>query len=105
MTGTGVTHLAYRIVAGSNPVAPRTDDDGDMPLERFDLDDDEVTVLNHVMHALTERTDFEQLVPDAADRQAMHNLLAALEREDRAVFSDAYDHCVEQARRRLLPHK
>lgn len=71
--------------------------------ERFDLNDDEVTVLNHVIHALTQRDDFEQLVPDAADRQAVHNLLAVLEREDNVVFSDDYDRRVKEARRRLVP--
>lgn len=73
-----------------------------MPTERFELDDDEVTVLNRVIYELTARDDFEQLVPDAADRQALHNLLARLEREDAVVFSADYKNGVEQARRRLL---
>ena len=33
-----------------------------MPSERFVLDEHEVTVLNHVIYALTEQDDFERLV-------------------------------------------
>lgn len=73
-----------------------------MTSQRFDLSDDELVVLNHVIHALAERDDFEQLVADPADRQALHNLLALLEREDAAAFSDDYENLVEEARRRLL---
>ena len=57
-----------------------------MPSERFVLDDHEITVLNHVIYALTERVDFERLVQHPADRQALHNLLALLERDDHVVF-------------------
>jgi len=71
--------------------------------ERFELDEDEVVVLNHVIHALTERDDFETLVPDRSDRQAIHNLLCLLEREDPFVLDADYDTHVGEARRRLLP--
>ena len=74
-----------------------------MTSQRFDLSDDELVVLNHVVHALTERDDFEKFVSDPADRQALHNLLAVLEREDAAAFPDDYENLLEQARRRLLP--
>jgi len=58
-----------------------------VPSERFVLDDHEITVLNHVIYALTERDDFERLVQQhPADRQALHNLLALLERDDHVVF-------------------
>jgi hypothetical protein len=75
-----------------------------VPTERFQLEDDEVTVLNYAIHALTQREDFEQLVSHDADRQAIHNLLALLEREDPAVLAHDYDQRLEQARQRVLPH-
>lgn len=74
-----------------------------VPTERFELDDDEVTVLNHVISALAERDDFEQLVPHRADQQAIHNLVCLLEREDRIAFSKDYTALLDQARQRLLP--
>lgn len=76
-----------------------------VPTERFVLSDDEVTVLNHVIHVLAERGDFEQLIPDAADRQALHNLLSLLEREDKVVLSADHQERLEQARGRLLPER
>jgi hypothetical protein len=74
-----------------------------MPSERLQLDDDEVTVLNYAIHALTERDDFEGLVPHAADRQAIYNLVAVLEREDSVVLLPDYAKRLDQARQRLLP--
>ena len=74
-----------------------------MPTERFELDDAEVTVLNHVISALAERDDFEQLVPSPADQQAIYNLVALLEREDKVVFAADYPARLEEARRRVLP--
>jgi hypothetical protein len=89
------------------PGGARTvDDDWEdvrMPTERFVLEDHEVTVLNHVIYELTERDDFERLVPHPADRQALHNLQALLEREDNVVFSHDYDNDLERARERVLP--
>ncbi len=70
--------------------------------ERLELDDDEISVLNHVLHSLTERPDFAELVADPADRQALHNLLAVVEREDNIVFSPDYDTLLNQARQRVL---
>jgi hypothetical protein len=74
-----------------------------VPSERFVLEDHEVTVLNHVIYEITERDDFERLVPHPADRQALHNLLALLEREDDVVLSSDYADAVERARGRLWP--
>ena len=74
-----------------------------MPSQRFQLDDAELTVLNHVMSALAERDDFETLVPHPADRQAIHNLVALLEREDPVVLSPDYEELLGQARQRVLP--
>ena len=76
-----------------------------MPSERFVLDDHEVSVLQHVIYELTERDDFERLVPHPADRQALHNLHALLEREDHIVFSPDYKAALERARERLLPEE
>jgi len=87
----------------ANAAVANNGHDPGVPTERFELEDAEVTVLNHVIFALSERDDFEHLVPDAADRQAVHNLLALLEREDPAVFSADYDKRLEQARRQVLP--
>jgi hypothetical protein len=71
--------------------------------DRLKLDDDEIVVLNHLNHALTKRADFEALVPDRADRQALHNLLCLLEREDPNVLDPGYGEHVQRARERLLP--
>jgi hypothetical protein len=70
--------------------------------DRLKLDEDEIVVLNHVVHALTNRADFEALVPDPAERQALHSLLCQLEREDPTVLDPDYDGRVESARQRLL---
>ena len=74
-----------------------------MPTERFVLDDHEVSVLNFVIYTPTERDDFERLVPHPADQQALHNLLALLEREDHIVFSANHAEELERARARVLP--
>jgi hypothetical protein len=76
-----------------------------MPTERFVLDDHEVSVLNSVIYRLTERDDFEQLVQHPADRQAVYNLLALLEREDNIVFSADYVKDLERARELVLPEE
>ena len=74
-----------------------------MPSQRFQLDDHEVTVLNHAISELVERDDFEALVPHPADRQAMYDLVALLEREDNIVFSPDYEALLGEARNRVLP--
>ena len=74
-----------------------------MPSERLQLDDDEVTVLNHALSALADRADFERLVPHAADRQAIYNLVAVLERDDPVVLAADYAERLDEARERLLP--
>jgi len=74
-----------------------------MPSQRFELEDAELTVLNHVMSTLAERDDFETLVPHPADQQAIHNLVALLEREDPVVFAADYHERLRQARHRILP--
>jgi hypothetical protein len=74
-----------------------------VPTERFVLSDDEVNGAQHVIHALALRDDFEQLVPEAADRQAVHNLLSLLEREDKVVLSVDYQQRLQQPPARILP--
>ena len=76
-----------------------------MPTERFVLEDHEVTVLNSVIYRLTERDDFERLVPHPADQQAVHNLLALLEREDNVIFARDYVEQLYRARARVLPEE
>jgi hypothetical protein len=71
--------------------------------DQLQLDDNEIVVLNHVIHALTNRADFEALVPDRADRQALHSLLCLLEREDPHVLDPDYDEHLHRARQRLYP--
>jgi hypothetical protein len=71
--------------------------------DRLELDEDEIVVLNHVIHALTSRADFEALVPDRADRHALHNLLCLLEQEDPSVLDPDYDEHLQRARQRLFP--
>ncbi len=84
------------------PRGRRNRDDECMPTEQFVLEDHEVIVLDRVIGEITERDDFEVLVPHPADRQALHNLLCLLEREDVAVFDPHYDARVESARKRLM---
>ena len=50
---------------------------------------------------LAERADFEELMPHAADRHAIHNLVAVLERDDPVVLSADYAERLDQARARL----
>ncbi len=69
---------------------------------RIELSDSEVIVLDALHNQLTGRPDFETLVPDEADRQALHNLICLLERINPAVFAPDYDEQLTQARRQLL---
>jgi hypothetical protein len=69
---------------------------------RLELSDSEVIVLDALLDQLTDRPDFESLIPDEADRQALHNLVCLLERIDPAVLADDYDEQLARARRRLL---
>jgi hypothetical protein len=69
---------------------------------RLELSDSEVIVLDALLNQLTGRPDFENLIPDDADRQALHNLVCLLERVDPAVLAGDYDEQLAHARRQLL---
>jgi hypothetical protein len=69
---------------------------------RLELSDSEVIVLDALLSQLTGRPDFEKLIPDEADRQAIHNLICLLERIDPAVLAGDYDRQLARARRQLL---
>jgi hypothetical protein len=69
---------------------------------RLELSDSEVIVLDALLDELARRPDVENLVPDEADRQALHNLVCLLERIDPAVLADDYDKQLARARRQLL---
>jgi hypothetical protein len=66
------------------------------------LTESELIVLDATLDRLAERDDFERLVPDRADRQAIHNLVALLERVNPIVFSDDFDAHLAEARGRVL---
>jgi hypothetical protein len=68
----------------------------------IELTEPELIVLNAVLSRLAERPDFGELVPDKADRQALHNLVCLLERADPVVFADDYADRITEARERLL---
>jgi hypothetical protein len=68
----------------------------------IELSDAEVIVLDAVLNQLTSRQEFEHLVADEADRQALHNLVCLLERIDPAVLAPDYDARLSSARRQLL---
>jgi hypothetical protein len=68
-----------------------------------ELTEHELIVLNHVLDELGERDDLEQLLPDAADRQLVHDLGRLLERQNPAILADDYAERLDQARRRVLP--
>jgi len=68
----------------------------------IELSEPERVVLSALLARLTERSDLGQLVPDKSDRQALHNLVALLERVDPTVFADDYADRMADARKRLL---
>jgi hypothetical protein len=66
------------------------------------LTESEAVVLSSLLARLAERPDLEQLVPDTADRQALQNLIALLERIDPAAFASDYGDRLATARARVL---
>ncbi|PSK86541.1 hypothetical protein CLV63_13428 [Murinocardiopsis flavida] len=64
---------------------------------------DELIVLDHWLHALDARADFEELAPTRAERTVLWSLLAQTERQNPAVFAADYDRAVAAARARLDP--
>jgi hypothetical protein len=67
------------------------------------LTEHELVVLNHVLDELGDRDDLEQLLPHAADRQILHDLVCLLEPQNPAIFASDYADRLEEARRRVLP--
>jgi len=68
----------------------------------IELTESELIVLNAVLDRLEGRDDFETLVPDQADRQAIHNLVCLLERVDPIVVAGNYDEQLALARDQVL---
>ena len=61
----------------------------------------ELVVLSAWLHRFLGRTDFNDLVPDKADRIALWNLDALLEKQNPIVFDHAYDDLLRAARSEL----
>lgn len=68
----------------------------------LELTEDELVLLDRILNELAQRPDFRALIPNDADRQAIHNLIALLERLDSAVVAEDYDERVAAARVRVL---
>jgi hypothetical protein len=51
-----------------------------------------------VLGKLSEREDFERLVPDRGDQQAVHNLVCLFERENVVAFMPDYEARLNAAR-------
>jgi hypothetical protein len=56
-----------------------------------------------VLDTLGDREDLDRLVPDPADRQAIHNLVCLLERENPVIFASDYAARLQAARDEVLP--
>jgi hypothetical protein len=67
----------------------------------IEISDSELIVLDAVLAELTTRADLVELVPDRADRQALHNLVCILERANPAAFAENYGARLAEARRVL----
>jgi hypothetical protein len=67
------------------------------------LTEHELIVLNHVLDEIGDRPDLEQLLPVAADRQILHDVVCVLERQNPAIFANDYASRLELARRQVLP--
>jgi hypothetical protein len=68
----------------------------------IELSEHEVVLLNSTLNRLAERPDFERLIPEKGDRQAVQNLIALLERVDTAAFAENYAERLTAARDRVL---
>ena len=68
----------------------------------IELTEPELVVLDAVLSRLAQRPDLDELVPDKADRQALHNLVALLEQLNPAAFADDYADRLSQARTQVL---
>lgn len=73
------------------------------PTYTVELTRDELVVLDHWLHTLDQRTDFESLVPTRAERSVFWSLLAQAERLNPDVFAADYAQGIEQAQARLDP--
>ena len=62
------------------------------------LSESELVVLHDVLGKLSEREDFERLVPDKGDQQAIHNLVCLFERENVVSFLPDYEARLNAAR-------
>jgi hypothetical protein len=64
----------------------------------IELSESELVVLHEVIDRLSEREDFETLVPDKGDQQAIHNLVCLFERENPIAFLPDYQARLNAAR-------
>ena len=62
------------------------------------LTESELVVLHDVLGKLSDREDFERLVPDKGDQQAIHNLVCLFERENPIAFLPDYEARLNAAR-------
>ena len=71
----------------------------------IELSESELVVLHDVLHRLSEREDFDGLVPDRGDQQAIYNLVSLFERENPISFLPDYTARLQAARAevRLAP--
>jgi hypothetical protein len=62
------------------------------------LTESELVVLHDALGKLSDREDFERLVPDKGDQQAIHNLVCLFERENPISFLPDYEARLNAAR-------
>jgi hypothetical protein len=62
------------------------------------LTESELVVLHDALGKLSDRKDFERLVPDKGDQQAIHNLVCLFERENPISFLPDYESRLNAAR-------
>ena len=69
------------------------------------LTESELVVLHDALGKLSDREDFERLVPDKGDQQAIHNVVCLFERENPISFLPDYAARLQAARAevRLAP--
>ena len=67
------------------------------------LTESELVVLHDVLGKLSDREDFERLVPDRGDQQAIHNLVCLFERENPISFPAGLRGAPERGARRSPP--
>jgi hypothetical protein len=68
-----------------------------------ELTEHELIVLNHALDELGDKDELERLLPHAADRQILHDLVCLLERQNPVIFASDYAERLEAARRQVLP--